>query len=187
MVESFVPRIKIKNILPCVADASKIRVIAEIQRDISEILPYLNATIDGAIYIKDTNTLTFTKKEVLITLYPQEVRMAKVDDEKSAEEMLNWLQKTINETWEKKNEMEPLFERRNELKPLDVYRYLPQLNCDKCGEGNCLAFALKIIQREKSIMSCSPLFTPELSSKRYVLLELLRETGYPTPDTFKLY
>jgi ArsR family metal-binding transcriptional regulator len=185
MREAFVSEIKIKKILPCLADSSKIRIIAKFDRDIREILPYLNASIEGAIYIKEKHTLTFSKKETLITLYPHEVKMAKVDDEKRAGELVSWLQKTINEIWNKRDEIKPLFERRNELKPLDVYRYLPQLNCGKCGEENCLAFALKIIQREKSVLSCSPLFTnSELSARRYTLLKLLRETGYPTPNAF---
>ena len=180
----FISNIQIEKVLPCVADASKIRVIARANKDIGEILPYLNSYLSEAIYLHSIKTLTFTLDESLITLTPNEVRLAQVRNEESAEKLLKWIQKTLNEVWERKNEIKPLFERRNELKPLDIYHYLPQLNCGKCGEGNCLAFALKLTQRVTSIMRCSPLFTPELVHKRKLLMELLRKTGYPTPNTF---
>lgn len=177
-------KVEIKQVLPCIADVSKIRVVAELERDIREILPYLNAQVDGAIYIKETHTLTFSKNDTLITLYPREVKMAKVESRESAQEILAWLQKKINQVWEEKDKIKPLYERRNELKPLDIYAYLPQTNCRKCGEESCLAFALKLVQRKVSVMGCSPLFTPELAKKRQKLLSLLRETGYPTLNTF---
>jgi ArsR family metal-binding transcriptional regulator len=184
MAKELLTKIEIKQVLPCIADVSKIRVVAELDGDIREVLPYLNAQIEGAIYIVEKSTLTFSKNETLITLYPCEIKMARVENRESAEKILDWLRRKINEVWQEKDKIEPLFERRNELKPLDVYAYLPQTNCRKCGEESCLTFALKLIQRKVSAMGCSPLFTPELAKKRGQLLSLLRETGYPTPDAF---
>ena len=60
------------------------------------------------------------------------------------------------------------------LRPLDVYRHLPGTNCGECGEVNCMAFAAKLIERQKSIEDCKPLFKPEYKAKLEKLLEVLR-------------
>ncbi|RLF11971.1 MAG: acetyl-CoA decarbonylase/synthase complex subunit gamma [Thermoprotei archaeon] len=60
------------------------------------------------------------------------------------------------------------------LRPLDVYRHLPGTNCGECGEVNCMAFAAKLIERQKGIEDCKPLFKPEYKAKLEKLLEVLR-------------
>ncbi|MEM4700442.1 MAG: acetyl-CoA decarbonylase/synthase complex subunit gamma [Candidatus Nezhaarchaeales archaeon] len=60
------------------------------------------------------------------------------------------------------------------LRPLDVYRCLPGTNCGECGEVNCMAFAAKLIERQKRVEDCKPLFKPEHRPKLEKLLELLR-------------
>jgi len=60
------------------------------------------------------------------------------------------------------------------LRPLDVYRHLPGTNCGECGEVNCMAFAAKLIEREKRVEDCKPLFKPEYKAKLQKLLEVLR-------------
>jgi acetyl-CoA decarbonylase/synthase complex subunit gamma len=46
-----------------------------------------------------------------------------------------------------------------ELSPLDVYKLLPRTNCKECGEENCMAFATKLVNREKTLEGCTPLLT----------------------------
>lgn len=60
------------------------------------------------------------------------------------------------------------------LRPLDVYKYLPQTNCGECGESSCMAFAAKLIERQVSVEKCSPLSEPRYSKKLKALLEVLR-------------
>ncbi|MCX8204654.1 MAG: acetyl-CoA decarbonylase/synthase complex subunit gamma [Candidatus Nezhaarchaeota archaeon] len=60
------------------------------------------------------------------------------------------------------------------LRPLDVYRNLPGTNCGECGEVNCMAFAAKVIERQKNVEDCKPLFKPEYKEKLQRLLDLLR-------------
>jgi len=60
------------------------------------------------------------------------------------------------------------------LRPLDVYKHLPGTNCAKCGEVNCMAFAAKLIEREKKIEDCPPIFEPKYKAKLEGLREVLR-------------
>jgi ArsR family metal-binding transcriptional regulator len=174
----------ITRILPCLADPEKIRVIAEIPDEIHEVFPYLNATLKGCIYNHPANTLTIKKDGKLFTLHFQHITLAKIEDEKEADEILRWLKDLINETYEKREQIEPNYSMAAELKALDIYKLLPGTNCKKCGEPACLAFSVKLVGRDIEIAKCDPLFLPEFKEKRDVLLDLLRAAGYEGSGTY---
>jgi ArsR family metal-binding transcriptional regulator len=169
---------KITRILPCLADPEKIRVIAEIPDEIHDVFPYLNATLKGCIYNHPANTLTIKKDGKLFTLHFQHITLAKIEDEKEADEILKWLKDLINTTYEKRGQIEPNYSMAAELKALDIYRLLPGTNCKECGELACLAFAVKLVARDIEITKCDPLFSEKYQEKRNVLLDLLRAAGY---------
>jgi ArsR family metal-binding transcriptional regulator len=175
---------KITRTLPCLADPEKIRVIAEISDEIHEVFPYLNATIKGCIYNHPALTLTIKKDGKLFTLHAHHITLAKIEDEKEAEEILKWLKNLINETYENRDRIEPNFSKGAELKALDIYRLLPGISCKKCGELTCLAFAVKLVSQEIEIKKCTLLFSEEYQEKRKVLFELLHAAGYDVPSAF---
>ncbi len=109
---------KITRVLPCLADPMKIRVIADVSEEIHEVFPYLNATLKGCIYNHAANTLTIRKDQVLITLHALHITLAKIEDEKEAEELLKWLKDLINETYEKREaRLNPTFPWRPSSRP----------------------------------------------------------------------
>ena len=156
---AFLNEIKIITVLPCIAIAGRIRFIAELDTDISEIMPYLNTVIDGAIYNHDGHNITLKKEDRLIGIHDREFSAGKVIDLKDAENLINWFRDLVNDTYDKKNSIKPNYDRRKKLTALDVYKLLPATNCRKCGELTCLAFATKIAQEEKNVMACSDLFS----------------------------
>jgi ArsR family metal-binding transcriptional regulator len=173
---------KITRTLPCLADPMKIRVIAEVSEEIHEVFPYLNAVLKGCIYNHPANTLTIRKDQKLITLHALHITLAKIEDEKEAEELLRGLKDLINGTYEKRDQIEPNYSMAAELKALDIFKLLPGTNCKKCGEPTCLAFAVKLVVREIDIGRCGPLFSEEYGEKRMILLELLDVAGYNIPS-----
>ncbi len=173
---------KITRTLPCLADPEKIRVIAEVSGEIYEAFPYLNATLKGCIYNHPALTLTIKKDGQLFTLHARHITLAKIEDENEAEEILRWLRDLINETYEKRDQIEPNYSKGAELKALDIFRLLPGTNCRKCDELTCLAFAVKLVGQEINIEKCIPLFSEEYQEKRNVLLELLHVAGYDVPS-----
>jgi len=172
---------KITRTLPCLADPEKIRVIADVSGEIHEVFPYLNATLKRCIYNHPANTLTIKKDGKLFTLHAHHITLAKIEDEKEAEDILGWLRDLINETYEKREQIEPNYSMAAELKALDIYRLLPGTSCKKCGELTCLAFAVKLVGREIEITECNPLFSEKYQEKRIVLLELLNAAGHSIP------
>jgi ArsR family metal-binding transcriptional regulator len=169
---------KITRVLPCLADPEKIRVIAEISNEIHKVFPYLNAILKGCIYNHPALTLTIKKDGKLFTLHAHHITLVKIEDKKEAEEILIWLRDLINETHEKREQIEPNFSMAAELKALDVYKLLPGTSCKKCGELTCLAFAVKLVGREIEVAKCSPLFKREYLEKQKILFELLQAGGY---------
>ncbi len=173
---------KITRVLPCLADPEKIRVIAEISDEIHEAFPYLNAILKGCIYNHPALTLTIKKDGKLLTLHAQHITLAKIEDEKEAEEILGWLKDLINDTYENRAKIEPNYSMAAELKALDIFKLLPGTNCKKCGEPACLAFAVKIVGRDIEITKCEPLFTEKYQEKQKVLLDLLLAAGFEVPS-----
>jgi ArsR family metal-binding transcriptional regulator len=176
---------KITRVLPCLADPEKIRVIAEISGEIHEAFPYLNAVLKGCIYNHPALTLTIKKDGKLFTLHANHITLAKIEDEKEAEEILGWLKNLINETYEKRDRIVPNFSMGAELKALDIFKLLPGTSCKKCGELTCLAFAVKLVGRDTDITGCNLLFSGKYQGKRDVLLEILQAAGYEVPITRK--
>ena len=164
------------------ADPEKIRVIAEVSGEIYEAFPYLNAILKGCIYNHPALTLTIKKDGKLFTLHTNHITLAKIEDEKEAEEILGWLKELINETYEKREQFEPNYSMAAELKALDIFKLLPGTNCKKCGEPTCLAFAVKLIGKDIEIAKCNPLFSENYQEKQKVLIELLQAAGYEVPS-----
>jgi ArsR family metal-binding transcriptional regulator len=175
---------KITRILPCIADPEKIRVIAEVSDEIHEVFPYLNAVIKGCIYNHPALTLTIRNEEKLITLHAMHVTMTLIEDEKEAQEILNWLKDLINETYENRSQIEPNYSEGDHLKPSDIQKLLPGTNCKECGFRSCLAFAFKLVDQKIEIEKCIPLFSDQFNEKRRVLLEILQNAGYEVPRKF---
>ena len=169
---------KITRTLPCLADPMKIRAIAEVSGEIQEVFPYLNAVLKGCIYNHPANTLTIRKDQKLITLHALYITLAKIEDEKEGEEVLNWLKDLINETYDNRDQVEPNYSMAAELKALDLFKLLPGTNCKKCGEPTCLAFAVKLAGRDIEVRKCDPLSSEKYQEKRKVLGELLQAAGY---------
>jgi ArsR family metal-binding transcriptional regulator len=166
--------------LPCLADPEKIRVVAEVLGEIHEVFPYLNAMLKGCIYNHPALTLTIKKEGKLLTLHAHHITLAKIEDEMEAEEILKWLQDLINETYEKRDRIEPNYSKGADLKALDIFKLLPGTNCKECGELTCLAFSVKLVAQDIDVMKCAPLFSTEFQGKQKVLLELLRAAGHLT-------
>lgn len=175
---------RIAHILPCLADPEKIRAIIELDEEIHEAFPYINALLKGCIYNHPAMILTLKKDGKMITLYPRKVTVAKATDEDDVRLTMEWLRDLTREISEKKEQIKPNFSRGVELKALDIYKLLPGTNCKVCDELTCLAFAVKMLSGETSVVRCAPLFTPGHEDKRQVLFELLRAADYPVPGVY---
>lgn len=181
---SYLNEVRIIQTMPCIAMPERIRFIAELDEDISEIMPYINAVIDNAIYNKDGPSITMKKEDRLVGIQPRQLAVGKVIDLKDAQDVVEWFKNLVNDCYDKRDTIKPNYERRNKLMPLDVYKLLPATNCGKCGEPSCMAFAVKLASEDKSLMACPDLFSGQFNVKRSGLIQLLKSCGYSVPEPF---
>lgn len=179
-----VSKYEITTVLPCIADTSKLRVIARLDTDIGEALPYLNATMKKVVFNPGGKTLTYKKEGMCFTFHENGITATKLRDLPHAHEELQAMLDRVNDVWERRAEITPSFERGAQLNALILYKGLPAANCKECGEPSCLAFAAKLLSGEASVLACKPLFTPKFREKRVALLELLEGAGYEIPPEF---
>jgi acetyl-CoA decarbonylase/synthase complex subunit gamma len=62
-----------------------------------------------------------------------------------------------------------------ESSPLNLYKQLPQTNCEKCGEKTCMAFAAGLIERTKKVEDCPPLVGEKKYAKKLDALKKIVE------------
>ncbi len=179
-----VSKYEIMTVLPCIADTSKLRVIATLDADISEALPYLNATMKKVVFNPGGKTLTYKKEGMCFTFHENGITATKLRDLSHAHQELQAMVDQVNSVWERLAEITPSYERGLQLNALVIYKGLPATNCKACGEPSCLAFAAKLLSGEVSVLACRPLFTPDFKGKRVALLELLEGAGYEIPPEF---
>lgn len=180
----FLDKINITEIMPCLADPEKIRFIAYLEKDISEVFPYLNVVLKNAIYNHEGKTITLKKEGRLISLHPGKIAAGKIIDEQDARDVLSWLKKEINYCYENKDALTPSFERRQKLTALDIFKLLPGTNCKRCGDLTCLAFAARLSVEDANIMGCQEIFAAHFADKKKMLLSLLAASGYIVPSAF---
>jgi ArsR family metal-binding transcriptional regulator len=106
-----------------------------------------------------------------------EIGIAQATSMEDAQSTLDELRDYINETWEKRETITPLYERRKELKVKDILALLPQTNCRKCGFPTCFAFAVALIKGQRKMKHCPPLNSAEFAARRQALVDMLRTAG----------
>ncbi|WFD09647.1 (Fe-S)-binding protein [Tepidibacter hydrothermalis] len=174
----YLKEIKMTFIQPCTADAERIRFKAKFSTDISEILPYINADVKDAIYNNKIQSLTIRKEFRIITIYGTNLAVSKAVNESEAYEIMDLVKELVNNTYERKDEIEPLYEMREKPSTLEVYKYLPKLNCKKCGQATCLAFASKLLSGTQNIRSCRPIYEEDNKENLEEIKYMLQMMGY---------
>jgi len=162
-------------VAPCMADEKKIRLIAYFNRDISELLPYLNAVIKGASYNKNAATLTYAKERRLINLYNIKITIAKADDIIDAWHILDEIKALINKTYENRVNIKPNYDEKVKVTALQIYGWLPKTNCKVCGETTCLAFACRLLLGEQKLSKCMPLSTESKFAENNKIMQEMAE------------
>jgi ArsR family metal-binding transcriptional regulator len=160
---------------PCDPGAERYAARARLTVDISEILPYLNATLRGAVYFPTANALTWKKGGHNIAFHAYEIVTSNVEDRDGAEEELKGLVDLVNRTWERRADITPDATTRQRPTSMAIFKLLPQKNCRQCGEPTCYTFALKLAASQKKLADCPPLFEPQYAAKLAALEEIVIE------------
>ena len=158
---------------PCDPGSERYAARARLFVDISEILPYLNATLRGAVYLPSADALTWKKGGHNIAFHAYEIAVSNVEDRDGAEKELKGVINLVNRTWEERSEITPDTTTRQRPTSMAVFKLLPQTNCKQCGEPTCYTFALKLVTAQKKLADCPLLNEPKYKDKSVALEEIM--------------
>lgn len=164
--------------LPCLADPGKIIVIGETDAAIDGVLPLLNAILPNVVsYHPFSGVMTLRRRPGLITFYPDKVMITQVADVEEGLALLTVVRDLVNQTWARRDEIQPRPQGRRVPRPLDVYELLPRTNCRACGEATCMAFAFGLLESRHRPGECPPLTDPAYAAQQQALAEMLTDSA----------
>ena len=147
---------------PCEPGAERFSAVARMTTDLREVLPYINATLRGAVYHTAAAALTWKKAGHNIAFHPDRIAVSNVPDREAAIQEVEGLIKLVNRTWERRAEIGPSYEVRCRPGMMEVYKLLPRTNCKACGQPSCFVFANKLVTGQVRLQDC-----PELGQACY--------------------
>ncbi|MBW1723845.1 MAG: Fe-S cluster protein [Deltaproteobacteria bacterium] len=130
---------------------------AHLDQDVSEAIPYLNATLGGFTYQKNPPSVTFKVHGKLITVHAKKIAINALKDEQEAIDIIEWLKREINAAWDNRDKIEPLYETAPQPKIIEILKLLPKTNCKECGQSTCMVFATQVAEGAKGPEDCLPL------------------------------
>jgi ArsR family metal-binding transcriptional regulator len=140
------------------AEEFEYEAIAHLPVDISQALPYLNATLKNGTYFPDGPAFSWRQGDHSIGFWSDRIAVDHLETREHAAEMIEQLVTLVNDVWEKRADIEPDTTTRENLQPLELYRLLPKTHCKECGETTCLNFALKVAAGQAKLEECRPLY-----------------------------
>jgi ArsR family metal-binding transcriptional regulator len=155
--------VEVRQLLPCIADAAKFRIIARFDPPLSGALKLLEPLFPRARYSEKIAALIIQKGNILITIYSSgNVTMTMIRSDEQARETLEELKKTINDAIA--SGVTPAAREKVKVDHGEIYEYLPKTDCQVCGEQSCYAFAIKLVGRETQLDRCTPLLDLKFST-----------------------
>ena len=143
----------------CMPSAMSVQCFAHLDNDVSEVLPYLNTALGGFNYIKNPPSVTFKTQGKLITIHSRKIAVNALKDEAEAGKIISWLQKEINNAWNRRDEIEPSFENSPQPVLFEILKLLPKTNCKECNEPTCMVFAAQVTEGVKDHNDCPTIET----------------------------
>ncbi|MCJ7616688.1 MAG: LuxR C-terminal-related transcriptional regulator [Desulfobacterales bacterium] len=136
----------------------------KLDTDVSLLLPYINAVVNGATYYDKPPYVHFDLDGIRCALYAHDVVMASFNDEHQARQFVNRLISFLNDLYEKRNSITPNYQQYKPISVLDIYKLLPKTNCGECGFQTCMAYAGALRLRQTTTDKC-PDFTNPIMEK----------------------
>ena len=152
--------------VPCEPGSEVFAAIACLNVDITPVLPYLNRALRGAVYNPRAPALSWKKGGRNIVFWPYKIAISHLEGRAEAEKVAQGLVKRVNRVWERRAEIEPSYEVRRRLGPMEVYQLLPRSNCRACSQPTCFVFAAKLVAGQVHLEDCPPLRESQYAEQR---------------------
>ena len=151
----------------CDPNAKGVHCFVHLDNDISEILPFLNSRLGGFVYTQNPPCLTLKHYGKLLTFHSEKIAVNALKNRQEAEKIADWLFREINETWERRGEIQPSTDSVKQPILIEILKLLPKTNCRRCNEPTCMVFATKVVEGAKNERDC-----PEIIAENKEKLEM---------------
>lgn len=181
MGKEYIKFIQIRHKEDCFADPNRIRIMAQSDRKFDDLLPYIASQFPNAVFSPENGFLSWREGRRLVSIFSTgKIGVTYLKDENEARQILEKIKEKINWVYRNKHKIDISgVTKRKPLNALQIYRYLPGLNCKKCGFPTCMAFAVKLISLEITPAKCMPLFEEsKYEGRRKALIETLDLAGF---------
>ena len=138
----------------CIPGTAAWNAKANIEDDIGEALPYLNAELEAADYYHDLKTLIWRNGGRKYAFRPRELTVAPVEDREEAHRLMDDMVRTVNAIWERRADITPSFSERRLPSLIDIYKLLPATNCKECGYPSCMSYAAQLREGNAALSNC---------------------------------
>jgi len=167
MSEQLIKSYSLRLVTPdCHADAGWYSVYLDLQDDITEALPYLNAELKAFDYNHSASIMLRTCEEKRYAFRPLEIAIAPVADMEEAQTLAAGIIAKVNDIWSRRASIEPDFEgRKTPPGLLSMLKLLPGTNCKECGFPTCMAYAAALRNDSAKLTLC-----PHISEEDYMNL-----------------
>jgi len=170
--EVLVRKIEITEITPCLADAERIKFLAQTDKPLGDILPILYLSIPNAKHSEKLGALNYNHQRHLVTMFSTgKIGMTYVKDRNEAEQLIAEVRDLINRAFiylkTHGKAAEKLLDLKKQTSPVKIYEKLPKTNCKECGEDSCYVFGVKLLSGEKGLSQCPHAEVRELERMIY--------------------
>lgn len=169
--------IKAIDTIVCLPGTGILRLLMEVDADLSGLLPYINGYIKKARYLPKINWIRFPfqgfpekKGNWNVAIKNNEIIIAKFNSNEEAKAIADELVNFLNYLNSIKADLKPNYTEWNPPKVFDILPLLPKTNCKKCGLQSCMAFATKLAEGEVEVDQCSELPKDSENYKRLISL-----------------
>ncbi len=132
----------------------------ELETDIREIFPYINSVTPGARFHDQPEHIFFLFNGIHCTLYPKDIIAAPFSSKEDTHAFFEKFCNFINDLDSRRTEIVPDHRKYRPISVVDVFKLLPQTNCQDCGYKTCLAFAGAMRQGETTPEKCPGFASP---------------------------
>jgi len=140
---------------PCDASSETVSVKVLLDRDLSGLLPYINAEADDAKYFPKGSYIKFLYKGRLVMVDGFGVAIAGFSDHESGRGFAKEVVDFLEDIERRKDSITPDHTPFNPPAVMDVFALLPRkAGCGKCGYPACMAFAVALVRKEAEAASC---------------------------------
>lgn len=160
MGQALIDSYEVKMATPdCHPGATSFNIFIALQDDISEVLPYLNTTLEGHTdYRHEDGILLWAGGEKQHAFRPHEIAVGSFAEDEDGAGYAKRIVEQVNNIWSRREEITPSIKGIDPLpRVLDLYKLLPRTNCGECGFPTCMAYAVALRADADKVSLCQGL------------------------------